>query len=59
MAVVQTRRAGVAPARFFTLAWREQRLTGSLRVSGFARGLDAEQALDLARKQQARMARAP
>lgn len=58
VAVVQTRRAGVAPARFFTIAWRDERLTASLRVSGFARGLDAEQALALARVQDDRMARA-
>jgi hypothetical protein len=57
VAVVQTR-GGTAPARFYTIAWRDDRLTASLRVSGFARGLDEDDALALARTQAARMRRA-
>ena len=55
VAVVQTR-GGTAPARFYTIVWRDDRLTGSLRVSGFA--LDADDALALARTQADRMASA-
>jgi hypothetical protein len=58
VAVVQTRRARDAPAQFYTIAWRDDRLTGSLRVSGFAHRLDTDQALALARTQEERMARA-
>jgi hypothetical protein len=57
VAVVQTR-GGAAPARFYAIAWRDDRLTGSLRVSGFARGVDADDAVGLARRQAERMTRA-
>jgi hypothetical protein len=55
VAVVQTR-PGTTPARFYAIAWRDRRLTGSVRVSGFE--LDADEALALARRQADRMARA-
>jgi hypothetical protein len=58
VAFVQTRRGAGPPARFFTIAWRQAELTATLRVSGFARGLDTPQALTLARTQHGRMARA-
>ena len=41
LAFVQTRRGAGPPARFFTIAWRQDQLTATLRVSGFARGLGA------------------
>jgi hypothetical protein len=42
--------------RFFTIAWRSRNATASLSVSGF--GLRLDDALALARKQQARLERA-
>lgn len=53
---VQTGAGAGAPARFFTVAWRQGTLTGTLRVSGFAGRLSERDVLALAHRQQERMA---
>jgi hypothetical protein len=49
---------GVSEVRYYAFAWRENNLTGSVLASGFEGRFTYEDALALARKQQARMARA-
>jgi hypothetical protein len=43
---------------FFTVAWRYRNAVASVSVNGFAGGLEPDEALALARKQQARLAAA-
>jgi hypothetical protein len=45
-------------ARYYLIAWREENATASLLVSGFEGRLTLDDALDLARKQAARMSKA-
>lgn len=57
-AVAFTRGTGERPGvRYFTIAWRERNVTASLVLSGFEGRLTFPQALLVARKQQARIAR--
>lgn len=49
---------GASGVRYYLIAWREENATASLLVSGFEGRLTFEDALDLARKQAERMARA-
>ena len=43
--------------RYFTIAWRDGRLTASVTIAGFARSMRLDEALALARKQERRLAR--
>jgi hypothetical protein len=49
---------GASGVRYYLIAWREENATASLLVSGFEGRLTFDEALDLARKQAARMSRA-
>jgi hypothetical protein len=49
---------GAGGVRYYLIAWREENATASLLVSGFEGRLTFDDALDLARKQAARISRA-
>jgi hypothetical protein len=49
---------GIADVRFYLISWRRQNVVGSIFVNGFERKLTLAQALDLARAQERRIARA-
>lgn len=57
LAATFTRGSGATTLRFFVIAWRHANVTAYLNVQGFAGNLTEDQVLDLARAQQARMAR--
>lgn len=50
--------AGIADVRFYLISWRHQNVVASMFVNGFDRKLTLAQALDLARAQERRIARA-
>ena len=53
---VRIRQEGVNPVDFFTIAWRQANVTASLTANGFAGKISFAEAVDLARKQQRRIA---
>jgi hypothetical protein len=59
-AVARTVEEGSGPSRvrFFTVLWRQANITASVEVNGFADRIDVNDAVELARKQAARIERA-
>jgi hypothetical protein len=56
--ILQKSSGGIADVRFYLISWRHQNVVASLFVNGFDRKLTLAQALDLARAQERRIARA-
>jgi len=56
-AIARTVEEGSGPSRveFFTVLWRQGNITASVEANGFADGLDVNDAVELARKQAARI----
>ena len=56
-AIARTVEEGSGPSRvrFFTVLWRQGNIAASVEANGFADGLDLNDAVELARKQAARI----
>ena len=58
VAVTQLQENALNDVRFFTITWRDENVTASVLVNGFDGKLSLDEALELARKQQRRIAAA-
>ena len=56
--ILEERGGGIADVRFYLVAWRHDNVVASIFVNGFEDKLTLSQALDLARAQERRIARA-
>jgi hypothetical protein len=58
LALTRQQGEGEFAVRFYTVVWRARNVTASLLVQGFEEGLELSDAVELARRQQARIAAA-